>query len=75
MIRGFDEISDNSQMRIYEVTQFLAIASGKEARREKIWGNLMELLKTPAEWRRYRKDLFEKANKIREKMGLKRLGS
>ncbi|MCR4307131.1 MAG: hypothetical protein NUV80_01065 [Candidatus Berkelbacteria bacterium] len=75
MIRGFDELSDNNQLRILEISVFLKIASGNISPETSVASELVQLSKTPQEWRKFRKDLFEKANEIREKMGLRRLGA
>lgn len=75
MIRFFNELSVNNQFRIVEVSVFLKIVQGSKDAHEEVWAELIELCKTPKEWRRFRKDLFERANRIREKMGLRRLGA
>ena len=73
-VKSFDELSDNNQTRLLEISMFLKIAQGVSDAEKRALAELMELFQTPGEWRRYRKDLFEKANEIRERMGLRRLG-
>ena len=74
MIKKIVELSQNNQLRIFETSSFLKLACGSSTSENQVWDELRVMLKTPKEWRRYRKGLFNRVNVIREKMGLKRLG-
>ena len=74
-IKSFDELSANNQLRIFEVSVFLRVAKGSVNPYKEAETELSQLEKTPQEWRRFRGDLFEKANAVRERLGLGRLGA
>ena len=74
-IRTFEELSGNNRLRIFQVSVFIKAALGVIDPEKETETDLRDIVKTPKEWRRFRKDLFHRANRIRGKLGLARLGA
>ena len=75
MIWRLNELSQNNQLRIFQVIMFLKTINGGNDPETETDVEIRDMLKTKREWRFFRKDLFRQVNRIRKKFGLPLLGA